>query len=180
MVPHHYNVWRWWVDSLYRAVPTLNRYFDGVAMHDFGPTCATSPRSHSGEPYQNFNRMRRIEDVRRQFMGHDAADKPFWIMEMGWSTCTERNIDCVSDAAAEGRTCRPSSGTCGTLDRSWVQAVFVYRFEDCTDREHRAGRIRPACAITTRPSPRSRFSADGRRLGRLNPAGQVRPAGPGA
>ena len=38
MATHEYShdVFRWWVDSLYRAMPNLNRYFDGVAMHDYG------------------------------------------------------------------------------------------------------------------------------------------------
>ena len=28
--------WVWWIDALYQAVPDLNNYFDGVAVHPYG------------------------------------------------------------------------------------------------------------------------------------------------
>ncbi len=28
--------WLWWVDAMYRAVPDLNRYFDGISVHPYG------------------------------------------------------------------------------------------------------------------------------------------------
>ncbi len=132
MEPHHYNVWRWWVDSLYRAVPTLNRYFDGVAQHDFGTDLTHLSPVRSGEPYQNFNRVRRIEDLRRQFVHHGAANKPFWIMEAGWSTCTERNIDCVTVPRQKANL----QTFYGYLRHRWsrfVKAAFIYRFDDGLD-----------------------------------------------
>ena len=30
--------WQWWTDALYQAVPDLNNYFDGVAVHPYGTT----------------------------------------------------------------------------------------------------------------------------------------------
>ena len=96
MEPHHYNVWRWWVDSLYRAVPALNRYFDGVADARLRYVSHTCRRCAPGSPTRISTGSARIEDLRRQFVHHGAANKPFWIMEAGWSTCTERNIDCVT------------------------------------------------------------------------------------
>lgn len=130
MATHQYKSgFSWWVDSLYHAMPSLSRYFDGVAMHDYGsdPTHLTPIRY--GQAYQNFDRTRRIEDVRAQFVRHHAAAKPFWIMETGFTTCRVHNIDCVSEAA-QAADLRTLLGYIRGRYRSWVQAVFVYRYQD--------------------------------------------------
>jgi hypothetical protein len=129
MEPHLYNVWRWWVDSLYRAMPSLNRYFSGVAVHDFGSDVTHLSPIRPNQPYANFGRVRRIEDLRRQFVRHHAANKPFWIMETGWSTCHVHSIDCVSEAQQQSNL-STLYGYLRTRWRPWVQAVFVYRFGD--------------------------------------------------
>lgn len=131
MATHQYanNVFRWWVDSLYRAMPTLNHYFDGVAMHDYGSDVTHRTPIRYGQPYANFDRTRRIEDVRAQFVRHHAANKPFWIMESGFTTCRVHNIDCVSEAA-QAADLRTLLGDIQGSYRRWVQAIFVYRFQD--------------------------------------------------
>ncbi|MGH2929824.1 MAG: hypothetical protein ACRDL8_16605, partial [Solirubrobacteraceae bacterium] len=129
MATYHYNVWRWWVDSLYLAMPSLNRYFDGVAMHDYGNDATHLTPIRAGQPYQNWDRTRRIEDVRAQFVRHHAANKPFWIMEMGFTTCHVRNGQCVSEAA-QAADLKTMFGYIKGRYRSWVQAVFVYCFQD--------------------------------------------------
>src|SRR5581483_7750625 len=60
--------WVWWVDALYKAVPDLNRYFNGVAMHDFGSDVTQLRPIRYGEPYPNFGRVRRIVNLRQQFV----------------------------------------------------------------------------------------------------------------
>lgn len=130
MATHQYKSgFRWWVDSLYRAMPSLSRYFDGVAMHDYGADVTHLTPIRYGQPYPNFGRMRRIEDVRAQFVRHHAADKAFWIMETGFTTCHVHNIDCVSKAA-QAADLRTLLGYIRGRYRRWVQAVFVYRYQD--------------------------------------------------
>ncbi len=119
----------WWVDALYRAMPSLNRYFDGVATHLYGNDATHLAPVRAGQPYKNFDRTRRIEDVRAQFVRHHAANKPFWIMETGYTTCSDHNILCVSEAA-QAADLRAQFGYILGRYRTWVQAVFVYRYQD--------------------------------------------------
>lgn len=126
MEAHLNRVWTWWVDAMYKAVPDLNNYFQGVAVHDFGTDVKHLYPIVADKPYPNFGRLRRMEDLRRQFLRHGAGDKPFWILETGW--CTS-GTGCVSQAkqAADLRT------LIGYVDgpwKTWVQSVFVYRYKD--------------------------------------------------
>jgi hypothetical protein len=155
MVPHFFGVWRWWVDSLYRALPGLNRYFDGVAVHDYGHDVTHLAPIIAGKPYPNFGRVRRMEDLRRQFLHHGAASKPFWIMEMGWPTCHLHVIDCVTDAQQRANL-QTVFGYLQTKWRSWVQAALVYRLQDGSDQNdvyddyglvRRNGTAKPARAV---------------------------------
>jgi Beta-galactosidase len=132
MQPHLNGVWTWWVDALYKALPDLNKYFQGVAAHDFGKDVKNLAPIVFGQPYANFGRLRRIEDLRRQFLRHGAGDKPFWILETGWPTCTLPDSDCVTAAQQ-----RANLGTLIEYVRGpwkgWVQSVFVYRYKDGPD-----------------------------------------------
>jgi len=124
--------WEWWVDALYQAVPDLNHYFDGVAMHDYGTNTSTlNPMIH-GRPYTNYEHILRIEDLRRQFINHGAPDKPFWITEAGWSTCTQPSIDCVTHDE-QGTNLSTLFDDIHTEWSNWVQAVFIYRYGDGAD-----------------------------------------------
>ena len=80
--------WQWWTDALYQAVPDLNNYFDGVAVHPYGTDTTTLHPEIAGQPYNNYDSLQRIQDIHQQFINHGAANKPFWITEIGWSTCT--------------------------------------------------------------------------------------------
>jgi hypothetical protein len=132
MESHLDGVWTWWVDALYRAVPNLNQYFDGVAVHDFGKDTTNLSPIVYGQPYPNFGRLRRIEDLRQQFLRHLAGEKPFWIMETGWPTCTQPNSDCVTPAQ-QAANLNTLFGYLKTTWKAWVQAAFVYRYEDGSD-----------------------------------------------
>ena len=130
MEAHLSRVWTWWVDALYQAVPHLNRYFSGVAVHDFGNDVTGLSAIVANQPYPNFGRLRRIEDLRRQFLAHGAARKPFWIMETGWSTCTGPGCVTLTQQAANLTTL---FHYVQTRWQKWVQGVFVYRYQDGAD-----------------------------------------------
>jgi hypothetical protein len=149
------GVWTWWVDALYRALPSLNNYFDGIAVHDFGHDTKTLPPMIAGQPYAGYGHIRRIEDIRRQFINHGAVTKPFWIMETGWSTCTQASIDCTTAATQAANLSTLFSYLRGTW-KNWVQAAFIYRYEDGASPNtvqggyglaHLSGKAKPALAI---------------------------------
>ena len=121
--------WQWWVDALYQAVPDLNNYFDGVAAHPYGnfSTFTALTATPYGTPYASYDNVQRITDIRQQFLDHNA-NKPFWITEAGWSTCTD-NSSCVtpnqdaSDLSALFTTIHSQWS-------SWIQAAFIYSYTD--------------------------------------------------
>ena len=124
--------WQWWVGALYQAVPDLNRYFDGVAMHDYGSDVTTLNPMIAGRPYNNYGHILRIENLHQQFIAHGAADKPFWITEAGWSTCSDGNTECVTDDQQAADLQTLFNDMRGPW-RNWVQAAFIYRFGDGAD-----------------------------------------------
>jgi hypothetical protein len=124
--------WQWWVGALYQAVPDLNRYFDGVAMHDYGTDVSTLNPMAAGRPYHNYGHILRIENLHQQFMAHGAAGKPFWITEAGWSTCTEGSAECVTQDQQAANLQTLFNDMRGPW-RNWVKAAFIYRFGDGAD-----------------------------------------------
>ena len=124
--------WQWWVGALYQAVPDLNRYFDGIAMHDYGTDVDTLNPMTSGRAYHNYGHILRIENLRQQFIAHGAANKPFWITEAGWSTCTDSSADCVTQDQQAADLQTLFNDMRGPW-RNWVKAAFIYRFGDGAD-----------------------------------------------
>ena len=86
----------------------------------------------AGRPYNNYGHILRIENLHQQFIAHGAADKPFWITEAGWSTCTDGNTDCVTDDQQAADLQTLFNDMRGPW-RNWVQAAFIYRFGDGAD-----------------------------------------------
>ena len=114
-----------WVGPMFDAVPDLARWFDGVAVHPY--TTTDSPGSYTpNDPHGEF---RRIENIRQEFAAHGAGSKPFWITEVGWSTCPADPDSCVSDE-------KQAAFLASMFDivkndySSWVQAVFPYNYRD--------------------------------------------------
>ena len=124
--------WQWWVDALYQAVPDLNNYFDGVAMHDYGNDVNTLNPMVAGQAYNNYGHIMRIENLHQQFIAHNAADKPFWITEAGWSTCSDGNTDCVTDAQ-QASDLQTLFNDIHNSWSSWVKAAFIYNYGDGSD-----------------------------------------------
>ncbi len=121
--------WAWWVDAMYQAVPDLNNYFDGVSVHPYGHDITHRSPAISGQPYYGYDQMRRIELIRKQFVTHGAADKPFWATEVGWPTCTHGTIRCVSPAG-QRRSLNTLMRYATHRWKSYVRAVFVFYFDD--------------------------------------------------
>jgi hypothetical protein len=108
-----------WIDDLYAAVPELNGYFDAVAMHPYSGNRAPD---RSDDPWG----FRRIAQARAAFQRHGAGDKPFWITEIGWSTCPSDPEWCVSEAQQADYMLRAA-----WLVRSeyrFVEAMFFYHY----------------------------------------------------
>jgi hypothetical protein len=123
------RTWMWWVDALYKAVPDLNNYFDGVSVHPYGHDITHRSPAIPGHAYYGFDQMRRIEIIRKQFVAHGAADKPFWATEVGWPTCKHGSSRCVSPAG-QRRSFNTLMRYAETRWKSYVRAVFVYYYDD--------------------------------------------------
>jgi polysaccharide biosynthesis protein PslG len=131
-----------WVDPMYRAVPDLNRYIDGIATHPYSST--QSPLVYVPGQISRFE-FRRIGHLRQLFAAHGAGKKPFWITEIGWSTCPASE-DCVNEAR-QATYLRQLFRLVKTR-LPWVKAVFVYNYRDSpeatnpSDKEHWFGLVR--------------------------------------
>jgi len=118
------STWVPWIDALYQAVPDLNKYFDAVAIHPYG-TDVTSLKA------PGFGQLRRTELLRSALVSHGAADKPLWITEVGWSTCSHGSL-CVSTTQQATNTTQLFH----YLHTTWapyVKAVFLYNYQDISN-----------------------------------------------
>jgi hypothetical protein len=111
-----------WIDALYQAVPDLGKYFDAVAIHPYG-------RDITGLTGQAYDQMRRTEVLHNAFLSHGATDKPFWITEIGWPTCTQGSDRCVNEAQ-QAASITALFNYLHTTWASFVKAAFVYHYED--------------------------------------------------
>lgn len=121
--------WVWWVDALYKAVPDLNSYFDGVSVHPYGHDITHRSPAIYGQPYYGYDQMRRVELIRKQFVKHGAASKPFWVTEVGWPTCKHGTIRCVTPAG-QVKSLNALMRYARTTWKSYVRAVFVFYYDD--------------------------------------------------
>jgi hypothetical protein len=115
--------WVSWTDAMYAAVPDLNSYFDAVAVHPYSKAYAPDAPTN-GYIHDKFQRISTIHD---HFADHGGAAKPFWLTEIGWSTCSDTTY-CVSEATQAAYTSKLFALTQSTY--TFVQAVFLYRSSD--------------------------------------------------
>jgi hypothetical protein len=115
-----------WVGAMYSAVPDLNQFFDGVAAH---PYAGVSGPDYYTPDTQDRGQFRRIQELHDNFVSRGAGDKPFWITEVGWSTCPANRETCVTPAKQAAYTQRVFQ-IVKTEYRPWVQAVFLYNYRD--------------------------------------------------
>jgi hypothetical protein len=124
------GTWVWWVDALYRAVPELNRYFDGVAVHPYGTDLSNVSFPAPGKAYSGYGQVRRLESIRQEFVNHSASDKPLWITEIGWPTCTIGGSDRCTTPSGQARDIQTVFDRARSTWKSYVQAVFLYGYQD--------------------------------------------------
>ena len=149
------STWVWWVDALYQAVPDLNNYFDGVVVHPYGTDLTNLSIPTIGQAYDGYDQIRRVESIHQEFLNHGATDKPLWLTEIGWPTCTSGSTRCTTEA---GQAANLSTvfNDARTTWKPYVQAVFVYDYQDnnsnSTDPENDYGLINyngtPKAALT--------------------------------
>jgi polysaccharide biosynthesis protein PslG len=134
--------WVWWVDALYQAVPDLNSYFDGVAVHPYGTNLTNLSFPAPGRAYGGFEQIRRVQAIHQQFANHGAVNKPLWITEIGWPTCASGSERCTTPAG-QAADLATVFNYAHTTWKSFVHAVFVYSYDDyspdSTDPEHDYG-----------------------------------------
>ena len=114
--------WISWINALYHAVRRLNKYFDGIAIHPYG-------RDVIHLSGHGWNQLRRTELIRRAFVRHHAADKPLWITEVGWPTCTDVAAGCVT-IDQQAQCLATLMRYANTTWSRYVKGVFVYNYDD--------------------------------------------------
>jgi hypothetical protein len=139
---HVGSAWVWWINALYQAVPDLNNYFDGVAVHPYGTDLTNLSFPTPGRAYNGYEQIRRVQAIHQEFAAHNAANKPLWITEIGWPTCTSGSDRCTTPT---GQAAKLSAvfNDARTTWKSFVHAVFVYSYDDSSpdsaDPEHDYG-----------------------------------------
>jgi hypothetical protein len=130
-----------WIGAMYAAVPNLGNYFDALSVHPYGgdPAVYTPPAATDDQPD-------RIEQIHAELAAHGDADKPLWVTEIGWSTCSGASR-CVTDAQ-QASYLYVFLRSALTTWRSYVRAVFVYALRDAApnppdNREAWFGLLRP-------------------------------------
>jgi polysaccharide biosynthesis protein PslG len=132
--------WVEWPRAMVEAVPDLGQWADAIAVHPYAKHQA--PGTPFGD-YANdkFLRLNLIRDLFRRA----GVDKPYWITEIGWSTCTSGS-PCVDSEARQAANLTEMFSLLRGPMRDWVQAVFVYHLNDTGDEdsepEHRFGLLR--------------------------------------
>ena len=120
----------WWIDALYAAVPDLNNYFDGVAVHPYGTDLTNLTFPTVGQAYTGYEQIRRIESIHDEFASHNAAAKPLWLTEIGWPTCTNGGSVRCTTPAGQASNLQTVFTDARTIWKSFVRAVFVYGYQD--------------------------------------------------
>jgi hypothetical protein len=122
--------WMWWVAALYQAVPDLNDYFDGVAVHPYGTDLTNLSYPTPGRAYTGYDQIRRVESIRREFVAHDAADKPLWLTEVGWPTCTDGGSSRCTTTTGQAQRIQSVFDYARRTWKDYVQGIFVYGYQD--------------------------------------------------
>jgi polysaccharide biosynthesis protein PslG len=123
------GTWVWWIDALYHAVPDLNNYFDGVAVHPYGTNMTSLSFPTPGRAYNGYEQIRRVQAIHQEFAAHNAARKRLWITEIGWPTCTSGSDRCTTPAG-QAADLTTVFNYARTSWKSFLAAVFVYSFDD--------------------------------------------------
>jgi hypothetical protein len=124
------GTWVWWIDALYAAVPDLNNFFDGVAVHPYGTDLQSLSYPTPGQAYTGYDQIRRVESIHQEFASHGAGDKPLWLTEIGWPTCTDGGSVRCTTPAGQASNLQTVFTDARTIWKSFVRGVFVYGYQD--------------------------------------------------
>jgi len=113
-----------WIAGMYAAVPDLGKYFDALSVHPYGgnPAVQTPGDNPDAEP------AHLVEQAHAELAAHGDGDKPLWVTEIGWSTCSGTG-GCVTEAE-QASYLAEFLRLAVTTWRSYVRAVFVYDLRD--------------------------------------------------
>lgn len=111
-----------WTRGMFAAHPDLAAHVDGFAIHPYSPDLTTY-----GAPQADSFR-RDLEQTQAALAENGAADKPIWITEMGWSTCTTSS-DCVTEQQQADLT-RQLGQLLDTTYSGSVRALFLFNFTE--------------------------------------------------
>jgi hypothetical protein len=113
--------WVTWTEALYQADPNFGDVFDGVAVHPYSKDFTATPPTAS-----DFNRFNRFDAIHQTLAAHGDGAKPFWITEIGYTTC-QGTDKCVSESqqAADLRQAYTQAS-----QYAYVKAMFIYCFID--------------------------------------------------
>jgi hypothetical protein len=117
-----------WVDELYDAVPDLNRWYDGVAVHPYSDGLA--PQIYTPGGYTR-GQVGRLAEIHSSIRKHGARGKRLWITEIGWSTCRSHDW-CVTEKQ-QASYIRKMYELSKTRWRGMVAALFIYHLRDHGD-----------------------------------------------
>ncbi len=144
---------RSWLDAIATDDPTLLADVDGFAVH---PYSFFAPGEDAEQATSMPFRFSRVGAIDAELASRGAVRQPFWITELGWSTC-DRRPDCVDEREQARRLALAVTRLRTTYARR-VRALFVYHLRDFprraeSDREAHYGLLRtdgsrkPAWAI---------------------------------
>jgi hypothetical protein len=112
-----------WIAGMYEAMPDLGSYFDAMAVHPYGGKPAVDSDAGNTEDPVDL-----VEDAHRDLVARGDGDKPIWVTEIGWPTCSGGD-NCVNDAQ-QASYLRTFLNLAATTWRSYVRAVFIYGLRD--------------------------------------------------
>lgn len=112
------------IDEMFARVPELGESYDFVSVHPY--TDGSAPSDFDG----GFG-LPRIAWIRGLLLAHGAPERPFWVTELGWSTCDPVAADssCVSEETQAAHL-REAIALLATPAYDYVAALFVYRRSD--------------------------------------------------
>jgi hypothetical protein len=108
-----------WTRGMFAARPDLADHVDGFAIHPYSTDILSSNK---------YSFRSQMEAAQSALAENGAADKPIWITEIGWSTCTT-STDCVTEQQQAALTRQVGELVATTYSGS-VRAMFVYGFGD--------------------------------------------------
>lgn len=115
-----------WAQAMVEEQPTIGNYIDGIAVHPYPET-----RDPYEEPENGTDASFKNTNVNYEKWKQVGIDKPVWITEVGYSSCTNAGR-CVSGETQAKREQRKAEWLTDLLDElgedeyAFVHAVYLY------------------------------------------------------